>query len=176
MIRFPVCGKENEALLCPLCGYDARLNYECHPTLSTLPGETAAVSAHIRRRESLILCRRCGSELFRMSKDGVLRCGVCGTDAKTGFAPTRSASLKRPSFAPRCDTPLAAGPDHALGLLRNGTVVAAGTTGVGECAVWDWKNILAITAGRKYTIGLRKDGSVLMTGRKFPDVKSWQLN
>lgn len=66
--------------------------------------------------------------------------------------------------------------DHSVGLVDNGTVVAAGDNEYGQCDVSDWTGVIDINIGDKYTIGLKDDGTVMTTG--YPpfnsnDVSDW---
>lgn len=58
-------------------------------------------------------------------------------------------------------TALAVGGAHTVGLRSDGTVVAVGYNGNGQCNLQDWTNITAIGAGYHHTVGLRSDGTVL---------------
>jgi|GEM_PF-1129617 len=65
---------------------------------------------------------------------------------------------------------------HALGLKKDGTVVAAGNGKDGQCAVEGWRGIVEIAAGEAHSVGLRKDGTVVATGRNAEgqcDVSGW---
>jgi alpha-tubulin suppressor-like RCC1 family protein len=42
--------------------------------------------------------------------------------------------------------------------------VAAGDNRKGQCAVGNWENVVAITAGGNHTVGLRADGTMVATG------------
>ena len=44
-------------------------------------------------------------------------------------------------------------------------MVATGANGKGQCDVEDWEDIVAIAAGDSYSIGLKKDGTVVAIGR-----------
>ena len=68
---------------------------------------------------------------------------------------------------------LACGRRHSLGVLADGTVAAAGNGTAGECAVQDWRDVVAVAAGnvhaarntgRSHSVALRSDGTVLATG------------
>lgn len=41
------------------------------------------------------------------------------------------------------------------------------------CRVDNWTDIVAISAGRGFTIGLKSDGSVVYTGKEYPGEKNW---
>lgn len=54
---------------------------------------------------------------------------------------------------------------HLVGLLKDGTVIAAGDNRRGQCTFNsdDWHDIIAISAGQFHTVGLREDGKVVST-------------
>ena len=54
----------------------------------------------------------------------------------------------------------------AVGLQKDGTVLAEGSNEYGQCEVLDWKYqcIEAIAAGGRHTVGLRWDGTVVAVG------------
>lgn len=62
---------------------------------------------------------------------------------------------------------IAAGTNHTVGLRSNGTVVSTKYSRKDDIfardQVQDWRNIIAIAAG-KHTVGLRSDGTVAITG------------
>lgn len=53
---------------------------------------------------------------------------------------------------------------HAIGLKRDGTVLAIGNNSLGQCDVYDWTDIQAIAAGRGFSVGLKSDGTVITVG------------
>ena len=53
---------------------------------------------------------------------------------------------------------------HTVGLRADGTVVAIGDNGYGQCDVSSLKDIVAIAAGTSHTVGLRTDGTVVAVG------------
>ncbi len=59
---------------------------------------------------------------------------------------------------------VSAGREHTVGLLADGTVVAAGGHIYGQCDVSDWTDVVAVSAGGYHTVGLRADGTVVATG------------
>jgi hypothetical protein len=72
---------------------------------------------------------------------------------------------------------LAAGHAHALLLLEDGTVRAAGDNGSGQCDVSDWKGVVAVAAGYAHSLGLTGDGRVLAAGNDEYgqcDVSDWR--
>jgi len=56
---------------------------------------------------------------------------------------------------------------HSVAVLKNGQVAAAGINSDGQCFTntYDWRDIVAVSAGSCYTVGLRTDGTVVGTGR-----------
>jgi hypothetical protein len=59
---------------------------------------------------------------------------------------------------------VAAGDTHTVGLRSDGTALAAGNNGYGQCNVSDWTDITQIAAGYLHTVGLRSDGTVVAVG------------
>ena len=59
---------------------------------------------------------------------------------------------------------IAAGGAHTVGLKSDGSVIAVGRNGDGQCNTYDWKNITAVTAGGTHTMGLKSDGTVVTVG------------
>ena len=59
---------------------------------------------------------------------------------------------------------IAAGNYHTVGLSTDGTVVAVGFNGDGQCKTHSWKDVIAIAAGDSHTAGLRADGTVVAVG------------
>lgn len=73
---------------------------------------------------------------------------------------------------------------HTVALKNNGTVIATvfdkryetGDTYRGQGHVSDWSDIVAVSAGGKFTIGLKSDGTVVMCGDNtngIDDVDKW---
>jgi len=59
---------------------------------------------------------------------------------------------------------VAAGEGHTVGLVTDGTVVAAGYNGQGQVDVSGWADIVAVAAYGSHTVGLKNDGTVLAVG------------
>lgn len=59
---------------------------------------------------------------------------------------------------------LAVGFAHTLGLCPDGTAVAAGDDGYGQCRVQAWTELTMVAAGAYHSVGLRKDGTVVAVG------------
>ena len=57
-----------------------------------------------------------------------------------------------------------AGVWHTVGLMSDGTVVATGYNGYGQCEVADWTDIVQVAAGACHTVGLKADGTVIAAG------------
>lgn len=56
-----------------------------------------------------------------------------------------------------------AGYDHVVVLRADGTVDACGVNGSGQCDVSNWTNIVAISTGDNFTVGLTLEGDILST-------------
>ena len=56
---------------------------------------------------------------------------------------------------------------HTVGLESDGTVVAVGYNGDGECNVGGWTDITQVAAGGFHTVGLKDDGTVVATGHTY---------
>jgi hypothetical protein len=72
---------------------------------------------------------------------------------------------------------VSAGYDHTVGLHTDGTVVATGNIGNGQCRVSGWENVVAVSTGKQYTVGLLADGTVVATGSNGNgqcDVSDWR--
>ncbi len=72
---------------------------------------------------------------------------------------------------------ISAGEDHTVGLQSDGTVVAVGGNGHGQCDVSGWEDIVAISAGGGHTVGLQSDGTVVAVGFNWfgqCDVSDWE--
>ena len=71
---------------------------------------------------------------------------------------------------------VSAGDYHTVGLRSDGTVVAVGEHGDGQCNVRYWTDIVAVSAGNDHTVGLRSDGTVVAKGLNDDgrcDVSDW---
>ena len=71
---------------------------------------------------------------------------------------------------------LAAGAHHALAILSDGSVAAAGENEDGQCNVQHWEDIVQVAAGEGHSAGLKKDGTVVAAGRNDQgqcNVDSW---
>lgn len=80
-------------------------------------------------------------------------------------APSAAAPIETP--APVQLLPegrLAAGFDHTVLLLEDGTVRAFGDNSHGQLEVGDWRDVVYVAAGAYHTLGLTADGRVLACG------------
>ena len=59
---------------------------------------------------------------------------------------------------------IAASGIHTVAIRKDGTVMAQGNNGDGQCKVDKWTDIVAVDANDGITVGLRKDGVVLTAG------------
>ena len=59
---------------------------------------------------------------------------------------------------------ISGGWDYLIGLKSDGTVLAAGRNGSGQCNVENWSDIVAIAAGINHTVGLTRDGRLVAVG------------
>jgi alpha-tubulin suppressor-like RCC1 family protein len=77
----------------------------------------------------------------------------------------------------RIPVPMVAGGGwYTLGLKSDGTVVAVGYNGYGQCNVGNWTDIIQIDGGYEHTVGLRPDGTVVALGHNGSgqcDVDNW---
>jgi hypothetical protein len=65
---------------------------------------------------------------------------------------------------------------HTVGLKSDGTVVAAGNNGRGQCDVDAWADIIQVSVGTYLTVGLKSDGTVVAVGACYEgecDVRFW---
>ena len=63
---------------------------------------------------------------------------------------------------PTPQTDYASGTDHVVIRNEDGTVRTLGLNQYGQGAVSEWTSIAAVTAGEKFSAGLRADGTVLV--------------
>ena len=66
---------------------------------------------------------------------------------------------------------------RAVGLKKDGTVLAAGDNIYGGCDISSWKNIISIATTNNYTFGLKTDGTVIKAGNyvSIPiNVSNWK--
>ena len=71
---------------------------------------------------------------------------------------------------------VSASANYTVGLKKDGTVVAVGSNGSGQCNISEWTDIIAISAGAYHTVGLKADGTVVAVGSNKDgqcDVSEW---
>jgi len=62
---------------------------------------------------------------------------------------------------------VAAGGYHTVGMTSNGTVLATGNNGSGQCDVNEWTDIQQVAAGYGHTVALKSNSTVVATGDNF---------
>jgi len=60
---------------------------------------------------------------------------------------------------------VAAGWYHTVGVKSDGTVIAVGRNGEGQCNIGGWADITQVAAGFEHTVGLKSNGTVVAVGR-----------
>ncbi|MBO7253090.1 MAG: hypothetical protein J6V25_10755, partial [Oscillospiraceae bacterium] len=89
------------------------------------------------------------------------------TDAPDHPAATTAAVQTEPKQSvqsQRSVVAVAAGLDHTVVLLSDGTVQATGANQYGQCDVEDWQDIVQISVLKDHTVGLCADGTVVAVG------------
>jgi len=72
---------------------------------------------------------------------------------------------------------VSAGCFHTVGLKSDGTVVALGHSGKGQCNVSGWTDIVQVSAGDLHTVGVKTDATVVAVGDNGSgrcDVSGWK--
>lgn len=59
----------------------------------------------------------------------------------------------------------AAGATHTAAVRGDGSVIAVGYTGDGQCSVAKWRDVIAVAADAGHTVGLKADGTVVAVGK-----------
>ena len=59
----------------------------------------------------------------------------------------------------------AAGANHTAAVRSDGSVIAVGYTGDGQCSVAKWRDVIAVAADVGHTVGLKADGTVVAVGK-----------
>jgi len=80
------------------------------------------------------------------------------------------------SFEEKYIPMVAGGVWYTLGLRSDGTVVAVGYNGYGQCNVGNWTDIIQMDGGYEHTVGLKPDGTVVAMGYNGSgqcDVANW---
>lgn len=92
-----------------------------------------------------------GDTLLILTKNGSLDC----IEGKTGVCPAKTPSKI---------TMAAASAEHLLMLSSDGTVSAEGDKEYGRLEVGEWKDVIAVAAGKNHSVGLLKNGSLVAAG------------
>lgn len=71
---------------------------------------------------------------------------------------------------------VASGDLYVVALKNDGTVVAVGHNGDGQCNVTKWENVIDIDAGWRFTVGLTQNGELLFAGLVPKRMKEDYLN
>jgi len=84
----------------------------------------------------------------------------------------------RPKFGNREFAQRLAADYHSVAVVKNGFVKATGLNTDGQCFTntYDWRDIIAVSTGAYYTVGIRADGTTIGTGRyefKQRDMLGW---
>lgn len=97
------------------------------------------------------------------------------TTSRQGISTTRTAGAVRLN-GPVC-VAISGGGLTNVGLMHDGTVVAAGNDSWGQrSGVATWTDIAAVSAGEEHNLGLKPDGTVVVVGRPTngrTDVSGW---
>lgn len=165
-MKCPVCHTEMDSMVCT-CGYDESRNYEKYPTLGRLP--VGVVSVAGQRQQGLIRCGGCGSHGFfldiQQKKLCCLRCGRALQEPELELLRRAMGWEQEPD--PNRIVAIDGGRDHTVALYADGTAAAIGDNQYGQCSVSEWRDIVAISARCYHTIGVKKDGTVVVTGNDF---------
>ena len=94
----------------------------------------------------------CVTQMFNTNRYGTNKEGSDGLDAGMDVSSWKDIVA------------ITIGWQHVAGLKSDGTCVASGSNGRGQCNVSDWTDIIAIEAGGEYTVGLKSDGTLVATG------------
>ena len=164
----PVCQAEYEAV-CPDCGFDPSCDYEFHPTLQPIGTDVAAISARkaTGKQADAMCCPNCGHDLFRFRfTTQSFECARCNTLFSSVHF--HKIAAEQSSMIPISNPHnyIAADLRHSVVLHSDGTVTAIGSNSCGQCDVQDWRDIVSVAAGSSFTLGLRKDGTVLYASNR----------
>ena len=119
----------------------------------------------------------CGDDFIAgLKRDGsVVVAGGC-LPASLKKAPVRVTSNALGNRSIEFDTSdwddvvaIAAGSNHLVGLMRDGSVLADGLNTYGQTDVADWRGVTRIDASENATVGFLDDGSVIVAGKDTRD-------
>ena len=117
----------------------------------------------------------CKSKLLRISSTGVLVIGLLILSLIIGVQPVLSyqtggnylnsdVQINNPQATTTYNAMVAAGYSHTVGLNSDGTAIAVGHNGYGQCNIGTWTDITQVAAGGYHTVGLTSDGTVIAEG------------
>ena len=124
-------------------------------TIKTICRLTEADKKCIKKKYFSITPQVCGCKYFGM----ILR-----SDGTTEIINTAGNEIDYDKDSWSNITKLYSGEGHIAGLRADGTVVAIGDNGRGQCETSEWNNIIDISAGNGYTIGLTSDDKYFIAG------------
>ena len=116
------------------------------------------------------------SKALSLSSSGKYRAAMSVFQSLGSYSDSRSQLLLMQRIVSGQLT-LCEGGYHTVGIRTNGTVMAVGDAGDGQCEIDGWKNITSIAAGFEHTVGLKADGTVVAAGSNDSgqcDVSSWK--
>jgi len=115
-----------------------------------------------------------------ISKTGITKFGLRSSRDITATAPSGlehvgvhpSESVGGDGYRPKLvvsyrSAMVAAGGYHTVGMRSNGTVLATGNNGSGQCNVSEWTDIQQVAAGFGHTVALKSNSTVVATGNNF---------
>lgn len=189
MFICPVCGKENETLVCKECGYDMSGNYEKFPTLSLIKKTPNSIEflkkEYNKKFEGLYKCPVCGKTNFNyVLADRLLVCSECKNPLEDIICSKKrkintdfrkiNEKLSRSKGTNSDKTPVN---DNTKDNFFYDDEVTISDLAKKKWNYERWKDIVAVSAGGEHTVGLRKDGTVVAVGKNYNgqcDVSSWR--
>lgn len=206
MWKCPICGTENDeqknGYICTECEFDQSLNYEDLPSLQEIDSTLCRTLNDFRSDYKLVsvkyMCQKCNHKLFFFLPDsGQFVCSKCGSEYslssfnfnarakqcyQEGECPVdlmndnMQEKFQRYPHKPKFYTCVSIGSNHYLALRKNGQVDAFGDNDNKQCEVKDWSDVTYVCANSKHSFGIKKDGSVVMTGEDplFRPILNWK--
>ena len=126
----------------------------------------------------------CGQARRHWQPGGVIRSAAAGTGLFSPWGTTQPASAVSASGKTSPPWPRAMSIPRTTresptpsGFRSDGTVLATGWNGDGQCDVAAWRDVTAVAAGWRRTLGLLANGTVLAAGRGSEgqcDMRSWR--
>lgn len=128
------------------------------PEPTQAPTETTPVSNQQTSKNELGMLAAGNYHSVRLYPDGTVRAVGRSSLGKSSNKGTRL------DVSTWTDIVAVAASSHTVGIKADGTVVACGVNGDGQCNLENWTDITAIAVGDNHTVGLRKDGTVVAKG------------